>query len=408
MSPVTISPPDSAALCLETYTCFEDAQGLALEWDDLSARLGGSLYSSAGWCEVWWRHYGTGRDLRLIAVRSGDDLVGILPFFIERARLSIGRARVAKLVGADSTVAVIEPLVEETVASEAFSLAMAQLLEKDRVDMVYVGPGSAASPYVEAVRLAALEISHLAQPLRDREYGSHTLFDLTGGFDAYLRGLNSHQRSNYRRKVKKLAGAFDVALDVVSEPSELEREFAAFVEMHQAQWMSLGKLGHFGDWPASLDFSWDLVRTLAPADRVRLIRLLADGQVVAYYWCFALNGTYYWRLSARLLGDEWDKFALGRVGVVKMIAAAAAEGTETIEAGTGSYGYKENLNARTLPQHSITICRRDRMAWLRTRFTLACGDVLDFAYYRVWYLRLAPRVRILRRPLWRSWIRGRF
>jgi len=38
---------------------------------------------------------------------------------------------------------------------------------------------------------------------------------------------------------------------------------------------------------------------------------------------------------------------------------------------------------------------------------LAYADLLHLAYYRVWYIRVAPRLRVLSRPLWRSWIRRR-
>jgi CelD/BcsL family acetyltransferase involved in cellulose biosynthesis len=303
---------------------------------------------------------------------------------------------------------VVEPLVHARLASEAFALAMRQLFEDDGADLVCVGPCSGAVAHVDAVRRAAAELVDVARIARDRESGSHTVFDISDGFDAYMQSLSSHQRSNYRRKIKKLTSTFAVDLDVVRDAPTLEREFAAFVDMHQRQWNAVNRLGHFGDWPASREFSWDLVRTLSAQHRVRLVRLWAADQVVAYYWCFAMHGTYYWRLSARLLGEEWDQFALGRVGVVKMIEAAAAEEATSIEAGIGSYGYKENLNAKTFPLHSVALCRRGLVPRLRARLTLAYGDMLHAAFYRLWFIRVAPRVKMFRRPLWRSWIRRRF
>jgi hypothetical protein len=87
---------------------------------------------------------------------------------------------------------------------------------------------------------------------------------------------------------------------------------------------------------------------------------------------------------------------------------AAGDGAGAIEAGIGSYGYKENLNAQTYPLHSIALRRNGILPRIRALFTLLYGDLLDLAYYRVWYLRVAPHVKVLRRPLWRSWIRRRF
>jgi CelD/BcsL family acetyltransferase involved in cellulose biosynthesis len=391
----------------QTFTSFEEAQAIRTEWDDLASALNGSLYMTLAWCEVWWRHYGAGRELRVVAVRSRGELVAVMPLFIDKLATPLGRARVAKLVGADSTLAVMEPLVRPSLAPQAFALAIEQLFEDDHVDMVHVGPCSGTAGHVGAVRAAASKLDG-GQIVRDRQAGMHTVFEMPDGFDGYLKSLSSHQRSNYRRKLKKLNNSFTVDLDVVRDGPALEREFEAFMEMHQAQWKAVNKLGHFDDWPGSREYSWDLVRSLAASERVRLVRLLADDRVVAYYWCFALGDTYYWRLSARLFGQEWDQFALGRVGVVKMMELASSDGATAIEAGIGSYGYKENLNATTYPLHSIALRRNGILPRMRARFTLAYGDFLDLAYYRVWYLRVAPRVKLPRRPLWRSWIRRRF
>ena len=397
----------SSDLRTQTFSSFDAAHAIVAEWDDLVAALHGSLYMTFAWCQVWWRHYGGRRELRVIAIRSGDELVGVLPVSIDRLATPLGRARVAKLVGSDSTLAVMEPLVQPHLASEPFALAIQQLFEEDQVDMVHIGPCSGAGTHVGAVRTAASKLDAV-RIVRDREAGSHTVFDMSDGFEGYLKSLSSHQRSNYRRKLKKLNNSFTLDLDVVRDGPALEREFGTFIEMHQAQWKAVNKLGHFDDWPVSREYSWDLVRSLAADDRVRLIRLLADDRVVAYYWCFALGGTYYWRLSARLFGQEWDQFALGRVGVVKMMELANNDGATAIEAGIGSYGYKENLNAQTHPLHSIAVRRTGLLPRLRALFTLALGDFLDLAYYRVWYIRVAPHVKLLQRPLWRSWIRRRF
>ena len=242
--------------------------------------------------------------------------------------------------------------------------------------------------------------------LRDQESGASTVFELHDGFDAYLKGLSKNQRSNYKRNVNKLNKEFDFSVDVVSDAATLEREFDAFVEMHQAQWHAVNKLGHFGDWPGSREFTRDLVRELVSKDQVRLIRLLADGQVVTYYFCFKLHDTVYWRWPARLTG-EWDQFGLGRVGLLKMMEVVAAEGSTAIEAGNGRYAYKDKLNAARLALHKFPVSGAAPPPW-RARATLALGDLLHLAYYKVWFQRVAPKVGILRRPLWQSWIRRHY
>jgi CelD/BcsL family acetyltransferase involved in cellulose biosynthesis len=406
VTPVAIAP--AARTRAETFTSFEDASAIAPEWDALVQRLGGSLYMTFDWCRIWWQHYGAGRELRLIALRSDEGLTGVVPFFLERLASPVGRARVAKLVGSDSTLAMVDPPVQPDIAAEGFAIAMRLLFEADRADVVHVGPFSSAIPQVDGMCAAAAAISDVATVVRDAAPGEHTIFELPDGFDAYLGGLSKNSRSNYRRNVNKLNKAFKFEVDVISDGPELESELEAFMEMHQAQWQAVNKLGHFGDWPASADFTRDLVSALAPADRVRLIRLIADGEVVSYYFCFAFDGVYYWRLPGRLTDEKWDQFALGRVGLMKMMEVAAAEGATSIEAGTGRYEYKEKLNARTVPLRSLTLARRRLASRWRARAALATGDLLHLVYYRGWYLKAAPRLGLRRRALRRSWIRRRF
>jgi CelD/BcsL family acetyltransferase involved in cellulose biosynthesis len=281
-------------------------------------------------------------------------------------------------------------------------------MQRDRCDIVHVGPVSGAVPQLESLRACAAALAHEVTILRDREVGSHTVFEVPSGFDSYIQGLSKNQRSNYRRNINKLNNTFRFEVDVVRDGPALMREFDTFVQMHQAQWQAVNKLGHFGDWPKSLEFTGELVRTFSAKNGVRLIRLIADEQIVSYYFCFELNGTYYWRLPARLVGEQWDQFALGRVGLFKMLEVAAAEGAKAIEAGNGYYEYKEKLNAKTFPLYSFVIGGRGAISRGRARLAIVLSDILNLVYYRVWFSRIAPRFGIPLRPLWKRWIRSRF
>ena len=402
--------PNSAsdAFRIEMFTSFEEVEPIAQEWDSLIKDLNGSLYMTFDWGRVWWRHYGSGRDLRLFVIRQGEALAGVLPIFIDRIGVVPLRARVARMVGCDFTIAMVNPPIRPEVATGAFTGIVSQLMQRDRCDIVHVGPVSGAVPQLESLRACAAALSHEVTILRDREVGSHTVFEVPSGFDSYIQGLSKNQRSNYRRNINKLNNSFRFEVDVVRDGPALMREFDAFVQMHQAQWQAVNKLGHFGDWPQSLEFTGELVRTFSAKNGVRLIRLIADEQVVSYYFCFELNGTYYWRLPARLVGDQWDQFALGRVGLFKMLEVAAAEGATAIEAGNGYYEYKEKLNAKTFPLYSFVIGGRGTISRSRARLAIVLSDILNLVYYRVWFSRIAPRFGIPLRPLWKRWIRSRF
>jgi len=67
---------------------FEDTQdfvALEEEWEALcrdSPRA--TPFQSWAWLYSWWENYGGGHGRRLVAVREGDFLVGLVPLMLER------------------------------------------------------------------------------------------------------------------------------------------------------------------------------------------------------------------------------------------------------------------------------------------------------------------------------------
>jgi CelD/BcsL family acetyltransferase involved in cellulose biosynthesis len=69
-------------------TVLEDTREFAAleeEWEELYHDCAAATpFQSWGWLYSWWEHFGEGHELRIVAVRSGELLVGILPFMIQR------------------------------------------------------------------------------------------------------------------------------------------------------------------------------------------------------------------------------------------------------------------------------------------------------------------------------------
>jgi hypothetical protein len=120
-----------------------------------------------------------------------------------------------------------------------------------------------------------------------------------------------------------LSKEHDVSVEVISGPIDaLLTEFDRFAPLHARQWRAEGKSGHFGAWPDGLAYNRALVQALGPLDRVRFIRITADGTTVSSQYIFAFAERWYWELPARLPDPEWDRFSLGPSGIVTMIGEA--------------------------------------------------------------------------------------
>lgn len=385
---------------------FEDAEPFRDAWDDLVVRSGADIYQTFDWCRIWWRHYGTGRQLHLLLCYSGAELVGVIPGFIEILWLGAARLRVAKLVGADYTLHLCNlPVLPESL-QQFVSKSLHHFLGSHHCDLLLMGPLSGPSARFDELLAAGKDESELVQSTELLGNSCNTYFQLPGSFDAYLKTIGERQRGNFKRSVAQFSKLHRVTSDVISRPSELPAEFESFRVLHEGQWRAEGKLGHFRDWPAAERFNADLVQTLGARGMVRFHRILADDQVVSSQFSFAFNGTNYWRLPARVCNAELDRLSLGRMGLAKMIEASIGEGHHTIEGGRGHYAYKLQMGGSEWPLRKVQFMRRGVGVSARVRLFTASASLLNLAYYKVLFMRVAPRFRPLQRPLWARWVRS--
>ncbi|NTU73057.1 GNAT family N-acetyltransferase [Candidatus Roizmanbacteria bacterium] len=388
------------------YFSFEEVAEFEQEWDTFVEAVEGDIYLSYTWCRTWWDCYGSGRKLLIYIYRSGDAIVGLLPVFFEKQWLGPVWSKIAKIVGSDFTIVMINPPVEGEFAKLIFEDVIDSLLNKERCDALWIGPTGGQYKELQQLREAIYGQSE-AIVLKDSVYSPYTTFLLPDTFDGFIQALNKRQRGNLRRDLNLIGKSFEMTQDVIQDEAIASAEFEKFVQMHTEQWETEGKLGHFNDWPKGVEFHSRLVNGQVRKGRLRLLRLLVEGKVVSYQLCYAFGKRWYWRLPARVVGPDWDKYALGRIGLIKEIEMAIIEGVKEIEAGPGHYDYKIKLGGTEYPLYTFLLTRTQRSCRWRAFLFLKLSSVLHFFYYRVWFNRLAPKLPFKRKPLWKLWIRTR-
>jgi CelD/BcsL family acetyltransferase involved in cellulose biosynthesis len=299
---------------------------------------------------------------------------------------------------------VFTPAIAEGFEEPALRAALDRLLGAAGCDAVSLSPLSGESPVAAAAaRVASAERLAL---VRADSPGPHTLFRLPGSFEDYLAGLSKSPRRDHGRFLRQLQKRHEISFRTVSG-DEAVACFDRFLELHAVHWRVQGKLGHFGDWPASEDFNRDLIARMAASGRARFYEIAAGGQVLAMEYSFVLGDRCYWRLPARDPDPELQKLRLGRLSLAEMFRVLIEEGRTLVEAGPGHYEYKLRLGAEEHPLRRVVISRPSTSARWRGALLLRWADFLHLVYYRVWFLKVAPRLKLSRRPLWRPWIRTR-
>jgi CelD/BcsL family acetyltransferase involved in cellulose biosynthesis len=397
--------PDAVSeLRVETLDSLDDLDRVREEWDRFVELSGADIYFTVDWLQAWWTHYGRGRRFEGMIVRDGARMVGALPFCVQRVWAGPLPVRLARFVGSDSTIPVFTPAIARGFEEPVLRAALDRLLDDAGCDAVSLSPLSGESPVAAAAHRVAA--ANRFQVARSASPGPHMVFRLPGSFEEYLAGLSKSQRQTHRRFLRQLKERHAIAYRTVSG-GEAVSYFDRFVKLHTAHWQANGKLGHFGDWPASEEFNRDLISRMVATRRARFYEIAGDGRVLAIEYSFVLGDRCYWRLPARDPDPELQKIRLGRLSLAEMFRVIIEDGRTTVEAGPGHYDYKLRLGADEHPLHRVLISRRSVWARWRSALLLRWADLLHLVYYRGWFLKLAPRLGRSGRPLWGPWARSR-
>jgi len=388
-------------------TSLEPLAAMRDEWDTFVGAAHGDIYFTYDWCRIYWQHYAHGRQLRVFLFYAGSELVGIVPIVVERLWVGPVPIRLARLLGSDWTPAVLNPPILPAHAAQVYRTVVEHALRDFECETVSFARLSGEFTAAADLRQACHELHMEAHLACDRPRTVHSILHLPPSFDAYLAGLSKNERKEYRQGERRLMEYGPVTLRCHRKPSEIDAAYRDFVALHAQQWRRLGKLGHFGDWPQSLEFTRDLLHALAVRGRAEVVAVSVGNVTVAMELTLRFGNTSYWRLPARKTEPHWETCGIGRVARIKQIEALIGEGVVRIELGQGHYPHKLSLGAVQYPLYSILVARNHWWPRLKTRLLAAYADLLNLLYYRIWFCRLAPRLPLPRRPLWKSWIRTR-
>src|SRR5712691_4522767 len=99
--PARQPPPSMASdLRVETFTDVEALLGLEPIWDDLVERAQiDHPFLTHAWVRSWWEAFGAGKELRILAVFSGQTCIGVAPLMTGTARVYWIPLRRLELIG---------------------------------------------------------------------------------------------------------------------------------------------------------------------------------------------------------------------------------------------------------------------------------------------------------------------
>jgi CelD/BcsL family acetyltransferase involved in cellulose biosynthesis len=321
---------------------------LRAEWHELNeiARAG-CLFLSPDWLDPWWRAFGQGRELRIIAVREGGKLIGLWPLFSERVRLGgVEVVRIAFLgdghTGCDYLDVLAAPGREREVL-EASLRALGEL-EWDLCDLDGLWRESPTALQLAqrfpSSRRVISGHAGLGGPVRRVMRDGRVRFvcphiPLNGTYQEYLAVLG--RRENLRRREKWLFRQPGVSIEVARTPEEARTAVERFLALHRARWAEEGGSDGLAD-DRHEAFHRSVTRQLAERGWLRMYTLFAARRPIASVYGVVHRGKFLYYQSG--YDPNWASRSVGLVLLARTVSDAFAESLSDFDFLRGDEGYK--------------------------------------------------------------------
>jgi CelD/BcsL family acetyltransferase involved in cellulose biosynthesis len=269
---------------------------LCPEWDKLYATSPASAPPLRWeWVRTWWEiygpHYGDrGRGLRILVVRRGPRLIGILPLYLGWKGKGLFAPRCLGFISTGAAefeetcteyLNLLHAPDEQHHCLEALGpvLCRPEKLGWDELSLSELPTGSALLSLAPAFNSRFLRF----QPA---ETGICHLFSMAGGFDAYL-GRLSHENKRQARKMLRDVETDGLEFEVAEDARRLHLFFDQMIELHRERWNALGKPGSFA--PRHAEFHRKTSELLLPRGEAVIGRLAHCGNPVAIVFGYRIR-----------------------------------------------------------------------------------------------------------------------
>ena len=285
------------------------------------AERAGNVFATPEWLELWWRHFGEGREPRVEAVRREGELVALLPLYLWRER----RPRTLRFLGhgpSDAMGPVCAP-EDRPVAAAALERSLAggswDVLLAERV----------GSPAVLPASLRLRELQSEASP---------KLPIAGASWDDYLAAKSSNVRGQVRRRERKLAKEHDLHFRLADDPNRLDTDLELLFRLHEERWGEAGSGALSGRRGA---FHRAFARVALERGWLRLWVLELDGAPAAAWYGLRFGGRELYYQAGR--DPAFERQAVGFVLLAHSVREAFNDGMREYDFLRGGEGYKDRF-----------------------------------------------------------------
>jgi CelD/BcsL family acetyltransferase involved in cellulose biosynthesis len=316
---------------IETLKVHEEKfEQVAAEWSGLLACCDEQVpFTTPAWQRLWLKHFQGARELRIITVRDGERLLGVVPLLYQDGR--------AEFVGHYSICDYLDGVCQPGFEDSVLAAVVAQL-QSDGIREADLRGLREDSPTLPALLEAAGGAGYVAE--KEQEALSPRVA-LPESWDDYLGLLSKKDRHEMRRKMRRLESAGDVLMRVITAAADAEPLLDDLFRMMR---LSNHHKEEFLDRPGMVEFFRDMTTVMADEGVLRLYALTLDGVPVAMVHNLDVGGTLYMYNSG--YDPAYSHYAVGLMSKALLIKDAIEAGRRAVDFMRGDESYKYDLGGK--------------------------------------------------------------
>jgi CelD/BcsL family acetyltransferase involved in cellulose biosynthesis len=327
-----------------TASVFRDLQA---EWLQLLSQIPfQSVFFTPQWQENWWQHFGNGRQLHVLTVRSDDGVLqGIAPLMLDsRGPASPRLEFIGDLELCDYFDLLITPAYQQAAGHALAQYLVAALGEALELCLTNL---TGSSPVAVVLRDSFAE---QGVGVEMDEIETCPAIALPADWESYLALLRSKDRHEMRRKMRRATSMAQLTYTVTNDAVQLDADLETFFGLHRMS-REAGKRGFMTE--EKMAFFRDMAHCLWPHGWLELAFLQADGVAVAGLCCFTYGSTY----AAYNAGyhPDYGQLSAGIVLFADRIHSAIARGFTCFDFLRGNEPYKYRFGATDRPLYQLLV-----------------------------------------------------
>lgn len=329
-------------------------QNLESQWNGLlSNSAADTIFLTWEWVSNWWNSYGKERNLRLLLVREGNELVAIAPFYQQRKPIISGfLVQEIRFIGTGGDVSPdhLDIIVRKGREKEVAIGLADYLCKAGGWDALILSDVPATSLALQEFMAAAAQRGLRAVT---RECAVCPYIALPSSWDEYMAGLSSNTRYNIKRRMNNLKKRFTTRYLLWEDCQGLDQAMERLAQLHTLRWEDRSSYHGFSSQEYT-EFHNALARDFARKGWLYLSCLELDGRIVAMFYDYRYGGKLYYYQGG--FDPEYSSHSPGLALRAHVIQGAIEQGIGEIDLLKGAYEHKYRWTSSDRKTLSHIVC----------------------------------------------------